>query len=203
MKKCIFILSAINTVITVLLLVFTGVIRTLTDIYLPLGALLVLPLVISAVYVCEAVLLLLMIAMLRSARARILSTVLLIALTILVIFFPVTKSYGIVNYRLFYDVRTEFIESAYKVNQTYSQIDTETYFINDIRVSYSGSVIVHSENDETVIVFGVFSGLTGHTSLIYSSVPREMSTSDANLGEIRSYFKSITQINDHWFYAES
>ena len=204
LKKRIYICFLIlNTVLTLTLLLFTGIIRTLVDIYLPLGALLVLTIVISIVFILEAVMLIFMISMMRSVRAKILSTVLLIAVSVFVIFFPATQAYGIVNYRLCYDIRAEFIESVGDVNKNYSQIDMETYFINDIRISYSGSVIVHSENDETVIIFDVFSGFAGQSALIYSSVPREISAIDTDLGEISTYFKNIRQINNHWYYGES
>lgn len=199
MKKAILILSAINTVITVLFLVFTGVIRILTDIYLPLGALLVLPIIILVVYVCEAVLLFLMISMLLSSRARTLSTVLLITLTLLVIFLPVTKAYGIVNYKLFYELRAEIIESAADIDKSYPQIDMETYFINDIRISYSGSVIVHSENGETVMIFDLFSGLAGQTALVYSSSSQDILS--AGTAYQSEYFKSISRIDDHWYFG--
>lgn len=193
----------LNTVLTLTLLLFTGIIRTLTDIYLPLGALLVLPIVISIVFILEAVMLLFMISMMRSVRAKILSTVLLIAVSVFVIFFPYSKAYGILNYRIFHSLRQEVIDSVGDTEHSYPQIDTEEYFVKDTRISYSGSVIVHSENNETVMVFDVFSGFAGQSALIYSSVPREISAIDTDLGEISTYFKNIRQINNHWYYGES
>lgn len=204
MKKIYFATLGINTFFSMILLFLGGVLFTYVELYLPLGAKLVFPMFMAMVYIGEILLLIGgMISCIRAKKYRVMPiAVMSVVLFAALVFVPTTKFFSIVNYRINYDIRKEFVESLDSEIQNYPQINVDEYFIKDIRVSHSGSVRIYSADGATKVIF--FPALPSRYKLIYSSDKSGVSDGDFSYGfndKLRSKFKIIEKLDDYWCIA--
>lgn len=206
MKKCTYIiLLSLNSVLTLALILFSGIIRTYIDMYLPLGALLVFPMLILIVYICEFILLVIGISRLipKLKFRYFFSTVISLILLAAILFVPGTGFFGNINYKLNYELRKEFIESLESNIDKYQQTDMNTYLVNDIRLSYTGTVKIDVKDEVTKVMFDVYVGFGGNRVLIYTSND-EIAKTDFDEGSPHGCnleYKSIKKLDDHWWLA--
>lgn len=202
MKKCIFtILLCLNSILAVALILFFGILRTYIGVYLPLGVLLVLPILVGIIFICEAVLLSVGISRLFSKMKlrRVWGAVISLVLIGTVLFIPHTKAFGILNYKTYNDLRREFVESLDSKLNECPQIDVDTYYVGDTRLSYTGKVMVDITDEATKVRFDVY--LT--TVLIYTSNDKVENTDFAG-GMPNGYYiqyKSLKKLDDNWWLA--
>lgn len=201
MKKYIyFVLLSFNSILALAFILFAGIIRTYIDIYLPLGTLLVFFWLIVFVFLSELILLIIgMIYFVHIKKYCFVCIVLLAALLII----PTTKYFGIINYKIYYSLRKEFVETLDEKIQNYPQIGTDEYFIKDVRLSYTGSVMIDVTDDgATKVMFDI--GLGSSYVLIYSSDKSGVSDGDFSYGfndKLRPKFKIIEKLDDYWCIA--
>lgn len=206
MKKIVYyVFLSINTILALVLPYFAGIILTYVDMYLPLGAKLIFIIFMIAVYIGE--LLLLIVGLTTFIRAKKICFTLTVAICIVIFaalfFVPTTKFFCIANYRINYDLRKEFVESLDNEIQYYPKIDTDVYFVKDIRLSYTGSVMIDITDDGTrKVMFDI--GLGSSYVLIYSSDKSGVSDGDFSDGFPYEYtykFKDIVKMDDFWSIA--
>lgn len=206
MKKCTYIiLLSLNSILTLAQILFSGIIRTYIDMYLPLGALLVFPMLILIVYICEFILLVIGISRLipKLKFRYFFSTVISLILLAALLFVPGTGFFGNINYKLNYELRKEFIESLESNIQNYQQTDVNTYLVIDIRLSYTGTVKIDVKDEVTKVMFDVYVGFGVNRVLIYTSND-EIAKTDFDGGRPSgcfSEFSSIKKLDDHWWLA--
>ena len=205
MKRILFIaLTIVNTIITITLVVFGGIIRTYADVYLPLGTLLILPLFIGLVYILEFILLTVLTYLyLPPLKYRFMPSVAVcLVLFAAVLFIPYTKAYVVINYKINYDHRQEFVESLEDKIETLQQIDEDTYLVKDLRLSYNGTVRIDSSGVATKVMFSTYLGSS--YVIVYSSDKSGVSEGDFSNEFHIGYpleFKSITEMDDCWTIA--
>jgi len=198
MKKYIyFVLLSFNSILALAFILFAGIIRTYIDIYLPLGTLLVFFWLIVFVFLSELILLIIgMIYFVHIKKYCFVCIVLLAALLII----PTTKYFGIINYKIYYSLRKEFVETLDEKIQNYPQIGTDEYFVKDVRLSYTGSVMIDVTDDgATKVMFDI--GLGSSYVLIYSSDKSGVSEGDFSDGlpyEFPFEFKNTVKLDDYW-----
>ena len=207
MKKSIFIcLLSIVSILALALLVFGGLIHTYTDVYLPLGARLVLPVLEAAVYLCEAILLFVGISRLlyKFKHPHVLSGVIVLALTTVLLVVPSTKAFGTLNYKINYEMRNQFAETFNENVQDFTQVDVYTYLVKDVRLSYTGTAVADFKEDATKIMFYVSEGVCGSGVLVYSSDGTDITDNDFNNGLPSGFsfeFKNVVKLDDNWTFA--
>lgn len=206
MKKIVyFVFLSINTFLALTLPFFAGIILTYADMFLPLGTKLVFPLFMVIVYISELILLIIGIRFFVHEKKNcfVFCTIICIVLFAALLFVPTTKLYSIINYKMNYDLRKEFVESLDNEIQNYPQIDTDVYFVKDIRLSYTGSVMIDGTDDgATKVMFDI--GLGSSYVLIWSS--DKSGVSDGDFSDDLPYefpfkFKNIVKMDDFWSIA--